>query len=87
MVELGCWALRFVRAFNDWELEEVERFLSKLQGKGLHSLEDSVVWIGAKDGRFADKCLYGKLEPRGGGGAVSLQKQGFSLGLDRGEGW
>ena len=44
------------------------RFLSKLQGKGLHSLEDSVVWIGAKDGRFAVKCLYAKLEPRRGGG-------------------
>ena len=28
----GCWALRFVRDFNDWELEEAERFLLKLQG-------------------------------------------------------
>ena len=26
-LELGCSAPRFVRAFNDWELEEVERFL------------------------------------------------------------
>ena len=28
MVELGCWALRFVRAFNDWELKEVDFFQS-----------------------------------------------------------
>ena len=29
-LEVGGWAPCFARAFNDWELEEVERFLSRL---------------------------------------------------------
>ena len=62
----GSWAPCFARAFNDWELEEVQRFLSRLQRKRLHDLEDRVVWVGAKDGSFVVKRLYGELEPRRG---------------------
>ena len=28
-IEKGCWAPRFLRSLNDWELEEVESFLEK----------------------------------------------------------
>ena len=45
-LEEGCWALRFVRAFNDWELKEAERFLLKLQGRRIHNVEDDVVGRG-----------------------------------------
>ena len=61
---LGSWAPCFARAFNDWELEEVERFLSRLQRKRVHDLEDRVVWVGAKDGNFVVKRLYGELDLR-----------------------
>ena len=62
-LEAGGWAPCFSSAFNDWELEEVERFLSRLQRKRLQDFEDIVVWVGAKDGRFAVKRLCGELKP------------------------
>ena len=62
-MEEGCWAPRFVRAFNDWELE-TERFLLKLLGKLLHILKDNVVWVGAKDDKFVVKQLCGELVRR-----------------------
>ena len=65
-LEVGGWAPCFARAFNDCELEEVERFLSRLQRKRLQDFEDSVVWVEAKDGSFAVKRLYGELEQRRG---------------------
>ena len=65
-LEASGWALGFARSFNDWELEEVERFLSRLQRKRLQDFEDCVVWVGAKDGSFAVKQLYGELESRRG---------------------
>ena len=40
--EVGGWNPRFLRPFNNWELEMVERFLFSLQGKRVvFNLEDS----------------------------------------------
>ncbi|RVW73904.1 hypothetical protein CK203_056320 [Vitis vinifera] len=52
MSEEGGWSPRFSRPFNDWEVEEVERFLLAIQGKRW-----LLMWrIGAleetKDGKF-----------------------------------
>ncbi|RVW54429.1 hypothetical protein CK203_068460 [Vitis vinifera] len=40
--EEGEWTPRFLRPFNDWEMEKVERFLSTIQGKRLNA-ESSLV--------------------------------------------
>ena len=37
----------------------------KLQGTRIYNREDSVVWMGAKNGRFTVKRLYEDLEPQG----------------------
>ena len=41
-----------------------ERLLLKLQGKRILNMEDIVVWLEAKDGRFVVKRFYRELEPR-----------------------
>ena len=65
MGEEGGWNPRFSKPFNDWEVEVVERFLLKIQGKGLISdLEDRVLWKKTKDGKFSVKSLYSALELR-----------------------
>ena len=60
----GYWAPRFLRSFSNWELEEVESFLSRLNRRRIFNEKDIVVWVGEKDGRYSVKTLYSKLEPR-----------------------
>ena len=40
----GDWNLCFSRAFNDWEVEEAERFLERLHGKRVHGDVDDMVF-------------------------------------------
>ena len=57
--EEGGWSPSFTREFNDWELEEVERFFNFLGGKKvLHEMDDRLSMIKAKDGRFTVKFMY-----------------------------
>ena len=63
MGEEGGWTPRFLRPFNDWEVEEVERFLSTIQGKRLNAdVEDRMVWKGTKNEIFTVKSLYNSLD-------------------------
>ncbi|RVW55325.1 hypothetical protein CK203_089067 [Vitis vinifera] len=52
----GCWEVHFRRSFQDWELEEVTRFLEKVQ-EG----EDSLVWKNDERGKFSVKSYYKSL--------------------------
>ena len=66
--EVGGWNPRFLRPFNNWEFEMVERFLFSLQGKRVvFNLEDKLRWKEAKGGNFSIKSFYSALE---GGGTV-----------------
>ncbi|RVW48810.1 hypothetical protein CK203_104318 [Vitis vinifera] len=59
----GGWSPCFSRVLNDWEVEEVERFLEHLHGKRvLGDVEDMVVWTETKSGKFSTKSLYLALE-------------------------
>ena len=50
---------------NDWEVEIMERFLMRLQGRRVcGEEEDKVIWKRLKNGRFSIKVLYSALEPR-----------------------
>ena len=40
----GGWDPCFSRAFNDWEVEEVERFLERLHEKRVHGDVDDMVF-------------------------------------------
>ncbi|RVW54470.1 hypothetical protein CK203_068458 [Vitis vinifera] len=47
--EGGGWNTRFLRPFNDWMMEMVERFLFSLQRKRVViNLEDKLRWKKAK---------------------------------------
>ncbi|RVW56296.1 Argininosuccinate lyase, chloroplastic [Vitis vinifera] len=60
--EEGGWTPRFLRPFNDWEVEKVERFLSSIQGKRLNAdVEDRMVWKETKNEIFTVKSLYNSL--------------------------
>ena len=55
----GSWTPTFNRSFNDWEMEEVGRFLCCLEEKMIRvDEEDKVRWVESKDGVFSVKSLY-----------------------------
>ena len=61
---MSGWIPRFCRLFNDWEMESVQRFLTKLQENRVHGdVEDRVIWIASRSGNFLVKSLYMVLEP------------------------
>ena len=60
----GCWAPRFSRRLNNWDVDIVEWFLLRLQGwRVCRDEEDKLVWTRAKNGKFSVKVLYKELEP------------------------
>lgn len=52
------------RHLNDWELDNVEFFISRLLGKVVNREEDRVVWMDARINKFSMKSLYVVLESR-----------------------
>ncbi|RVW20831.1 putative ribonuclease H protein [Vitis vinifera] len=59
----GSWSPHFSRPFNDWEVDEVDRFLLSLNRKSVQRDEDRVLWKETKCGKFSVKSLYKALEP------------------------
>ena len=52
----GSWTSFFSRAFNDWEVELLERFLQKIQAfKVQRKVEDRVIWTASRCGTFTIK--------------------------------
>ena len=50
---MGCWDPTFIRMFNDWEMEDVERLLILLRDKKVvKGLEDTIQWEGSRNGIF-----------------------------------
>ena len=55
----GSWSLLFSKLFNDWEMDEVCRFFSGLNGKSVQqTVEDKVIWRETKYEKFSVKSLY-----------------------------
>ena len=54
----GDWDIRFVRGFNDWELDLVGNLLHTLRGFNPTLEEDAVFWKGGKNGKFKVKEAY-----------------------------
>ena len=54
----GCWSLTFLRPLNDWEIEEVERFLQTLCDQNFNpSSEDMLFLKGVKEKGFSVKFM------------------------------
>ncbi|RVW28417.1 hypothetical protein CK203_115009 [Vitis vinifera] len=48
------WSPLFARAFNDWEIDLVERLLQKIQAfRVQREEEDRVIWTASNDGAFS----------------------------------
>ena len=61
--EEGGWIPRFIRSFNDWELDEIFCLLSTIQGKQIiESQEDLMFFKETKDGNFSVKLLFKALD-------------------------
>ena len=51
--EAGCWNPRFMRPFNDNELEMVEEFIAAVQDRKISPVEkDKLIWKRAKNDMF-----------------------------------
>ncbi|RVW87819.1 hypothetical protein CK203_039780 [Vitis vinifera] len=46
----GSWDPRFIRQFNDWEMEDVNRFFRRLHNYIASGTIDDMVWLGTKNG-------------------------------------
>ena len=61
--EEGGWSLTFLRSFNDWEMEKVERFLSSIHRKKIKPwIEDKLLLKGSSHGKFFVKTMYSGLD-------------------------
>ena len=46
----GSWGLRFIRQFNDWELEDVDALFGRLHNYSIVlGTNDTMVWLGTRD--------------------------------------
>ncbi|RVW59622.1 putative ribonuclease H protein [Vitis vinifera] len=59
------WIPLFARAFNDWEIDLVERLLQKIQLSGSKGGGDRVIWTASNNGAFSVRSLYSMMEPGG----------------------
>ena len=60
MGEGGHWNPHFIRHLNDWELDNVEDFFLRIQGK---SVKDRVLQMGSRKGVFCVTSFDSLLEP------------------------
>ena len=57
--EEGGWIPRFIRSFNDWELEEIISLLNTIQGKQIIESQEYLVFLKeTKNGNFSVKLLF-----------------------------
>ncbi|RVW53192.1 hypothetical protein CK203_087559 [Vitis vinifera] len=54
----GGWNLRFLRDFNDWELDMIGDLIHALRSYKSSMEEDLVCWKGGKNGKFRVKEAY-----------------------------
>ena len=57
----GGWEVHFRRSFQDWELEEMTRFLDYISTVKVQEGEDSLVWKTERRGKFNVKSYYRSL--------------------------
>ena len=60
---VGGWNPIFLRSFNDWEMEEVDRLLQVLYSKQIRPLmEDKILFKDSKNDAFSVKSMYKVLD-------------------------
>ena len=57
------WNPTFPRSFNDWEMEEVDRFLQVMHRNQIkHFMEDKILFKGSRNNGFSVKSMYRVLD-------------------------
>ena len=60
----GCWSPTFLRSLNDWEIEEMKRFLRTLYKQNFSlSGEDKLLLKDVREEGFSIKLMYKGLDP------------------------
>ena len=55
----GGWNLRFIRPFNDWEMEETRRLIDLISSKKkFYGERDRIFWLVDKKGQYTDRANY-----------------------------
>ena len=71
----GGWNVRFFRPFNDWEMEEAQRFINLISSRKIVQRErDKIFWKVDKRGQYSIRACYRQLE----GGVLNSR---FPIGL------
>ena len=61
--EEGGWSPTFLRSFNDWEMEKVQRFLSSIHRNKIRPwIENKILLKGSSHGNFSVMTLYSGLD-------------------------
>ena len=61
----GSWGPRFIRQFNDWELDEVDALFGRLHNYSIVlGPFDAMVWLETKGGDFSVRSFYSSLASR-----------------------
>ena len=59
----GAWDLKFLRPFNDWELDAIQDFIGETSNFKISPLEkDKLFWEGDESGSFTVKAYFKHLE-------------------------
>ena len=61
----GSWGPRFIRQFNDWELDKVDALFGRLHNYSIVlGPFDAMVWLETKNGEFSVQSFYSSLASR-----------------------
>ena len=61
--ELGTWDPKFLRPFNDWELNSIQVFIGLTSNRVITPLaKDILIWKGDASGCFTIKAYFNQLE-------------------------
>ena len=59
----GGWNLRFIRPFNDQEMEEIQRLINPISSKNISQSERyKIFWLVDKKGEYTVKANYRHFE-------------------------
>ena len=60
---LGAWDSKFLRPFNDWEMDAIQAFIVSTSNNDISPLvNDKLIWTGDVSGCFTVKAYFNHLE-------------------------
>ena len=61
--DFGAWGPKFLRSFNDWELDTIQAFIVLTSNNNTNPMaKDNMIWKGDVSGCFSVKAYFNRLE-------------------------